>query len=294
MKIAITTPTGNIGGQLVRLLLDAGADLTLLLRNPDKLEASVRERVRVKQGTQEDGEFVRRATEGAEALFWVTPSDTTISDLRGWYDRMGENAAAAVRANRIPYVVHISSAGAQLPNAGPVSGLGVVERYLNGTDANITHLRPGFFMENTLMQLDAIRHQNAIFQPEAGDIPFPHIATRDIAAVAAELLRRRDWSGKRIRGLHGPADLTFNEVAKALSEATGRSIAYVALPPEEARQAFLGLGLSPAFTQGYLDMAHSLAQPGAVAEPRTSETTTPTTYYQWGSEVLKPLLNSRE
>jgi uncharacterized protein YbjT (DUF2867 family) len=290
MKIAITTPTGNIGSQLVRHLLDAGADLTLLLRNPDRLDASVRERVTVQQGTQEDGDFVRRATEGVEALFWATPSDTTTTDLRGWYDRQGESAASAVQANRIPYVVNISSAGAQLPNAGPVSGLGLIERHLNGTDANIIHLRPGYFMENTLMQLDAIQHQNAIFQPAPGDIPFPHIATRDIAAVAAELLLRRDWEGKHIRGLHGPAHLTFNEVAQILSEATGRSIAYVTLPPEEARQAFMGLGLSPAFAQGYLDMEASLAQPGALAEPRTPETTTPTTYFQWASEVLKPLL----
>ena len=50
--------------------------------------------------------------------------------------------------------------------------------------------------------------------------------------------------------------------------------------------------MGPAFVQGYLDMLTSLAQPGAVAEPRTPETTTPTTLYQWAGEVLKPLLNT--
>jgi uncharacterized protein YbjT (DUF2867 family) len=146
-------------------------------------------------------------------------------------------------------------------------------------------------MENTLMQLDAIRQQNALFSPAPGDVPYPHIATRDFADAAARLLLRPNWSGKRIQGLHGPADLTFNEVAGIVGEAIGRPLHYVTISPEEARQAFLGMGLSPAIVQGYLDMEASLAQPGAVAESRTPETTTPTTFYQWASEVLKPLLN---
>src|SRR5262249_36941083 len=118
------------------------------------------------------------------------------------------------------------------------------------------------------------------------------IATRDIAEAAAPLLLHRDWSGKRIRGLHGPADLSFDEAAHILGEATGRPLRYVTISPEQARQTFSGLGLGPAFVQGYLDMVASLAQPGAIAEPRTPETTTPTRLYQWAREVLKPLLDS--
>src|ERR1041385_7674570 len=131
MSIAITAPTGYIGSRLVRLLLDAGADLTLLLRNPDKLEPAVRSRVKVEQGELQDPAFVQRATQGAEALFWLTPNDPATPDLRAWYDQLGESAASAVQANAIPSVVNISSAGAQLPNAGPISGLGQVERHLN-------------------------------------------------------------------------------------------------------------------------------------------------------------------
>ena len=117
------------------------------------------------------------------------------------------------------------------------------------------------------------------------------IATRDIADAAAPALLNRNWQGKRTRGLLGPADLTFNEVAHTLSEVTGRTIHYVAISPEQARQVFLGMGMGPAFVEGYLDMQAALSQPGAIAKSRTPETTTPTTLYQWASEVLKPLLN---
>jgi uncharacterized protein YbjT (DUF2867 family) len=291
MSIAITAPTGNIGKRLVSLLLEAGADLTLLVRHPDKLEPAVRDRVKVQQGDQLDADFVRRALAGAEALFWLTPGDPQAADLHASYDRFGASVAEAVRENSIAHVVNLSSVGAQLPHAGPVSGLGQVERHLNTTDAAVVHLRPGYFMENTLMQLEALRHQNSMFAPAPGDIPFPQIATRDIATAAAPLLLKRDWAGKSIHGLHGPEDLTFNQVAGILSEVTGRPIRYVTITPEEARAALLGMGIGAAFAQGYLDMYASLAQPGAVAEPRTPQTTTPTTLREWAQDVLLPLLS---
>lgn len=290
MTIAITGPTGHIGSQLVRRLLDAGADLRLLLRNPDKLDPSVRSRVRIEVGELQDEAFVKRATEGVESLFWLTPSDSTTPDLGAWYERIGKTAASAVRANRIRNVVNISSAGAQVPNAGPVSGLGQVERHLNQTDANIIHLRPGFFFENMLMQLDSLRSQGAIFQPARGDVPLPQIATRDIAEVAARLLLQADGTGKHIRGLHGPAHLTFDESAHIIGEAIGRPVRYVSINEEQARQALSAAGMGPAFVQAYLDMEEALVQPGAIAEPRTPETTTPTTLFDWATEVLKPLI----
>lgn len=290
MSIVITAPTGNIGSRLVELLLDAQADLTLLVRNPDKLDVSVRSRVQVRQGELQDADFVRTATQGADALFWLTPNDPTTTDLHAWYELFGSNVARAVEANSIPSVVNLSSIGAHLPQAGPVSGLGQVEKHLNATSTAIVHLRPGYFMENLLFQLDAIRHQHSLFVPVPGDVAFPQIATRDIAAAAARLLLDRTWTGHTIHGLHGPTDLNLNQTAQILTEITGRTIQFVSITPEQAREAFLGMGLSPAFAQGYLDMYSSLAQPGAIAEPRTPETTTPTTLAQWSQEVLKPLL----
>ena len=88
MAIAITTPTGNIGSKVVSLLLEQGADLTLLLRNPNKLDPAVRSRVKIHQGEQQDAEFVRRATEGAEASFWVSPDDTSTDDVHGRYEEL--------------------------------------------------------------------------------------------------------------------------------------------------------------------------------------------------------------
>ena len=53
--------------------------------------------------------------------------------------------------DKIPYVLHLSSVGAELESGnGPVAGLHVIEELLKGVDADVTNLRPSYFMENTM------------------------------------------------------------------------------------------------------------------------------------------------
>ena len=82
MSIAITAPTGNIGSSLVEQLLAVDTALTLLVRNPDRLSASVRSRVKVQQGDLLDANFVRRATEDTEALFLLAPPNYAVPNVR--------------------------------------------------------------------------------------------------------------------------------------------------------------------------------------------------------------------
>ncbi|MDQ2799101.1 MAG: NAD(P)H-binding protein, partial [Armatimonadota bacterium] len=154
MSIAITTPTGHIGSRVTRRLFDAGEDLTLLVRSPEKLPADIREKARLEVGDLTDADFVARATKGAESLFWLTFVPFTAPDPRGAAAHFASVAANAVRANRIPYVVNLSSFGAHHATGyGPVSNMQMVENALNDAGENVLHLRPGSFMENYLMQL---------------------------------------------------------------------------------------------------------------------------------------------
>jgi uncharacterized protein YbjT (DUF2867 family) len=290
MSIVITTPTGNIGGRALQQLLKAGADISVIVRRPEKLSDSVRSRVKIHQGSLSDQALVKKAFQGAKAVLWVTPTDFTQPDVASYHNEMGSIAASAVKESKVPYVVHISSVGAQLENAGPVSGVGAVEGHLNGVVENVVHLRPGFFMENFLMDLESIRKDGAAYYPLPGDVPFPMIATQDIGDVAADLLLKTDWIGQQTRGLHGPEDLTFANAAQILGETIGTPVTHVQITPDQARQAFLDFGASPGFAKAYVEMYQALTQPGAVAEIRTPQTTTPTTLREWGHNIFRPLI----
>lgn len=290
VSIVITTPTGNIGGRALQQLLAAGADVSVIVRQPEKLSDSIRSKVKIHQGSLTDVDLVTKAFTGATAALWLTPPSFTHPDVAAYHKEMGVVAATAIKKSKIPYVVNISSAGAHLENAGPVSGVGVIERLLNEAAVNVVHLRPGFFMENFLQQIEPIRNGGAVYFPLPGDLPYPFIATQDIGDAAAQLLLKNNWSGHQTRGLHGPADLTYADAAKILSQSIGKPINYVQITPDQAYQTFLGVGASPGLAKGVVHMYQALSKPNAVAEQRTPETTTLTTLREWSDAVLRPLL----
>ncbi|HEX5085066.1 MAG TPA: NmrA family NAD(P)-binding protein [Blastocatellia bacterium] len=289
MSIVITTPTGNIGGRALQQLLAAGADVSVIVRQPEKLSDSIRSRVRIHQGSLTDVDLVTKAFKGAKAALWLTPPSYTHPDVAAYHNELGAVAATAIKESKIPYVVNISSAGAHLKNAGPISGVGEVERRLNEAAENVVNLRPGFFMENFLQQIEPIRNDGAIYFPLPGDLPYPLVATQDIGDVAAQLLLKTGWSGHQARGLHGPADLTFADAAKILSESIGRPLKYVQITPDQAYQTFLVVGASPGFAKGLVEMYQALSKPNAIVEQRTPETATPTTLREWSDQFLRPL-----
>jgi len=290
MSIVVTTPTGNIGRVVVEKLLEAGEEVAVLARHPEKLSVSVRERVTVHEGDLSDESFVAKATQGAEALFWLTPPSFTEPDWKALFERSARIGSNAVRTNQIPYVVHVSSAGAhQTEGLGPVSNLHIIENALADTGASVLQLRPGFFYENFLPQREAILNQGAIYEPFAPETTFPLIATYDIGVVAAQRLRERaSWaSGSTVLGLHGPAPTpSFGEAARILGEAIGRPVQFVQVPIEAVTDQFRQMGASESVIQGYAELLIGVGQGAQPAEPRTPETTTPPTLREWAKRTL--------
>ncbi|MGO8690470.1 MAG: NmrA family NAD(P)-binding protein [Thermoguttaceae bacterium] len=294
MKIAVTTPTGHVGSAVADFLLDFGGDIRvkLLGRRPEKLTRLSQRGAEIVVGAQDDADFLVDATQDVDALLWVTPPGYGSDDVRAFQNRLGKAAAIAIRTNQISRVVNLSSIGAQLASGvGPISGLHDVEQRLDEVTGDITHLRPGFFFENLLQQLDAIARSNSFSLPLSGSKPFPMIATRDIAMVAAKRLADPKWSGRTIRELHGPADLSFDQVAEVLSDALGRKIVFVRCDPEEARQALLNNALSENVADLMLEM-YDAADTGRLRtiQPRSAATTTPTMLAQFVHEVIVPTL----
>lgn len=172
-----------------------------------------------------------------------------------------------------------------------VGPLGDVERRLDEGAINITHLRPGMFMENLLQQVEPLRTMGSIFGLFPSNVPIPMIATRDIGDAAAQRLLNRNWSGREVLGLHGPADITHEEVATTLSEVLERPVRYVQISAEQFREALIQQGARADFADEFVKGFEKLATARFAAEPRTAETTPPPTLTQWAREALKPLLN---
>jgi uncharacterized protein YbjT (DUF2867 family) len=297
MKIAITTPTGHVGSAVADFLLRVGGDVQvkLLGRRPEKLTGFIQRGAEMAIGAADNADYLIRATEDVDAFFWVTPPGYGSDNVRAFQNRLGKAAATAVRTNRISRVVNLSSIGAELESgAGPISGLHDVEGLLDEAGASTTHLRPGFFFENLLWQMDSIKASGTVSLPISGSKRYPMIATRDIGRVAAERLADASWSGQGVEELHGPAELSFDEVAGILSEALGRKITFVRCEPQQARRAIIESGVSENAADLMLEM-YDAVEAGRLrsTQPRRRRTITSTTLAEFARNVMLPLLGER-
>ena len=156
---------------------------------------------------------------------------------------------------------------------------------------NVTHLRPGFFFENLLWQLDSIKKWGRISLPLSGSQRYPMIATRDIGRVAAQRLMDPTWSGHFVKELHGPADLSFDEVAGILSGRPWPEDRVRQCDPQEMRQGMLDNALSENAADLMLEM-YDAVETGRLQsiQPRSAETTTPTTLTEFVREVMLPMI----
>lgn len=297
MKIAITTPTGHIGSGLVEQLLQQGGhELTLLCRDPGKVKAFTDRGAKAVPGSLEDADYARNATEGVDVLFWLTPPKFDAADLRAYQNHLGDIAADAVRKNSIRRVVHLSSLGAHhADGTGPIAGLHDIENKLNAAakdiGGSVTHLRPASFYENLFMSLPTIQLDGAVYMPIPGDLAFPMIATRDISAVAADVIADESWNGVNVRELLGPRDYSINDAARIIGDAAGKEVKHVQVPYEAAKGAMLQMGLGESVVDKYVEMYQGLENGKVVAEfPRDDKATTPTTLEEFAKTAIAPAL----
>ena len=94
MKIAVATPTGHVGSAVVDFLLEFGGDIRVVLlgRRPDRLKEFVRRGAEMAIGSQDDADYLVKATRGVEALFWATPPGYGSDDVRAFQNRLGRAA----------------------------------------------------------------------------------------------------------------------------------------------------------------------------------------------------------
>lgn len=280
MKVLVTAPTGNIGHVVAQKLLTSEASVAVFARDPAKVRDLAARGARIFQGSLESESDVAEATAGFDAVFWLTPPNSAAADVLAYQKLLGNNIAAAIRKNGIPRVVNLSSIGAQWKSGtGPIAGLHHVEKAIDGAAANVTHLRPGYFMENVLGSSETIRSAKSIFLPVAGAANVPVIATRDIGEFAAARLLDTSWNGRQVVELLGPEELSFDTMAATIGKVIGEPIRHVQVTAAQAREAMLGAGLGKNMVELYLEMFAAFDAGKVVAEtPKAGRVTTKTSF----------------
>lgn len=221
MTILITGATGNVGRQVVNQLVNRGADVRALVRDPAR--ANLPAGVQTVQGDLLDVDALRRAFEGVSTLFLlnaVVPDEFTQALL-------ALNLAREAGIKRVVYLSVIHSD--RYLNVPHFAGKFGVERMLEQMGFGATILRPAYFMDNDHSIKDVVRNYGVYPMP-IGSKGLAMVDVRDIAEVAAIELLRRERASEPLPlariNLVGPDTLTGEAVAALWSAALGRPVAY--------------------------------------------------------------------
>lgn len=286
--IVVTTPTGQVGEKLVPLLLDKGETVRVIARDGSRLDAGWRDRVEVVEGSHDDPVVLDRALRDVDALFWLVPPSFFRSDtVRTFYRDFTAPVVAAIRDHRVPRVVGVTSAGHGFSgDAGNLSASFETDAEIRSTGTAYRALSMPWYMENLLAQVDAIR---------AGTLPMPNdpdrvlasVATRDIAAVAAQVLAEVSWTGQDDVLVFGPDRLTPRQMAEVVSQVLDRTVSYVPLALDDFAQFLQGHGASSGVSQDMVAMLRA-QNAGIYDDDVARATPQPTDFRSWCEEVLRP------
>ncbi|HEV2707409.1 MAG TPA: SDR family oxidoreductase [Pyrinomonadaceae bacterium] len=255
--ILLTGATGTTGGDVVKELAGAGRrDVRVMVRDTKKAGALGAHGFEVGSGDFDDAASLDAALAGVETALLLPPPDPQM------VERQSRFIAAARRAG-VGRIVKLSAFGADASAAeGFARWHGLSEDELRASGLAWTILRPNFFMQNMLNSAHSIREQGVFYQP-VGDARASFVDTRDVAAVTARVLTEDAHEGQTYI-LTGAEALSYQDVAERLSQATGRTISYVGISPEQFRAGALDAGL-PAWLVDALERLNQTFASGAAA-----------------------------
>jgi uncharacterized protein YbjT (DUF2867 family) len=236
--ILITGATGLNGTELVRRLSAKGTPVRALVRTMSRAEAiSLLPNVEIAEGDMARPETLTAALRGVDRAMLISSSDPAMLDVQTSF-------IDAARAAGVKHVVKLSGIIPDLESPFRFARMhGEIEKRLEASGMAFTHLRAGEFMPAYFRQVPSIVANGVLALPME-EARIASIDIGDVAEVAATVLTSAGHEG-RTYPLTGPEALTMAEVAEKLSAATGKTIRYVNVPPEEARQAQLARGVAP-------------------------------------------------
>jgi uncharacterized protein YbjT (DUF2867 family) len=292
--IVICAPTGLIGRQVLANVLDGGRPVRVIARDPARISPQVRERVEVVQGSLTDTDAVAGAFAGADSVFWLLPPNPQAESVEDHLLRFTRPLCAGITSQGVSRLVFIAGLGEVARSPAPGSALASAPpsagELIGSTGVSYRALACPAFMDNLLQQLDPIKSQGMFCYPISGDRKLPACATCDIASVAARLLLAGSWNGQDSIPILGPEDLSYGDMARIMSEVLERPIRYQRVPGDAFRVTLMQHGMSQAWAQRLVDRMARVDQGLYNAEPRTPQSTTPTSFRRWCEDVLKPAL----
>ena len=245
--IVITTPTGQIGRQVLDNLLESGEELRVIARDPQALSADARRRVEVIEGSHGDAGSRRQGIRRRGRRLLARAAGPTRSFGRSRLRRTSPGPQPRRSRGTASGASSVSrrSAGAR---PGPTSA-GYVDRLAgHGRPDRVSSgvayraLTNPSFMDNIARQAESIRNQGMFFSPIAGDRKLPsrrHPRHRRSGLAAAA--RRAAGAASTRSRCSAPRTCPSTTWPEIISEVLGKEVRFQQTTFEAYKDRFVEL-----------------------------------------------------
>lgn len=231
--ILLTGITGNNGGATATALLETGARFRALVRDLDRASEWADKGVELVQGDLEDSASVRAALEGIDRAVLILPNSQEQERLELSFIETAKQAG-------LPWIIKLSSPEAVRGTNSPIPLAHIAaEDAIMASGMNWTFVRPSFFMQNLRGTLAQAQATGKLSMPMGnGTVVLTDCA--DAGAFIARVLT--DDNSEQHYGqcydITGPDEvMTFDDVAKVISEVIGQDVEYEDCNPDAFQEA---------------------------------------------------------
>ncbi|TGK89472.1 NAD-dependent epimerase/dehydratase family protein [Leptospira bourretii] len=249
MKVFVYGGSGLVGGHLVTELQKQGHEVWAGSRKPESQKSSANlhwvfaDSSNLTKGLE--------VLEQVDAAYFLSPPGQTnqYEILSPWIEK-----AKQVRLKKL---VLMTAMG--VDHAPPEAPFRKTEILLEGAGIPWNIIRPNWFMQNFhTFWIAGIKQDQKIYFP-GGNAKTSFIDARDIASVAAVLLTTTKYDNQAFT-LTGPESIDHNEVAKHLTNVSGKNIEYVDVDPKVFESSLVSAGLSKDYAAFLVMIAGALKE----------------------------------
>lgn len=217
-KIIVSGASGQLGSLVVEELLARGvqpADLILVSRTPDELKQYADKGAITRFGDMDKPESLPAAYKGGNRMLLISIGGPN----RPARHKLAIDAAVAQGVKQIAYTSFVNMENNDMPLANDHRA---TENILKESGVAWTFLRNSIYMDGLTMQAGQILQQGSVTVPEK-EIGIGYATREDCAAAAAAVLTTPGHDNKAY-DITGPSVVGVSDIAKAVSEITGKTI----------------------------------------------------------------------
>jgi uncharacterized protein YbjT (DUF2867 family) len=255
MNVLVTGATGFVGGRLVPALLDAGHDVTVLVRDAERYggpaDVTVVEGDLLEPGSFDDALDV-------EAAYYLVHSMQSGADFEERDRRAARNFAEAAGAAGVERVVYLGGLGEEGEDLSKhLRSRREVEQLLADGDYALTTLRAAIVIGDGSASFDMIEQLvtrlPVMITPRWVQTECQPIAIADVVAYLVGVLDHPETAGDTYE-IGGPDVLTYEEIMRRTAAQLGRRLFIVPVPV-----------LTPKLSAYWVGLVTDV--PGSVARP---------------------------